>query len=576
MQSKSIVRRFLKSQKAAVWYLSLVVVLPLVTLVALGLVMLWQNDWLIFVSAAWLLVTLAGYGIYRLWPEALSDQITAPTSEAISKLQDTTRTLTTPDPVTRDDELEKTNLPVRLDKRDDWTELDNRVWLRAVESVELTLKNQPTWEELPELSLATLTAVSGFYNIENKLLNDRITGESAYPANRTYSFTLPEVLLVLSITSSRYRQLVLEYIPFADKVKVSSLLNLYARQDQIKTGAKWINTIRRTTRFVNPLAAVTAELRDQFTNRIFTNLSDKVQNDLKRLLLQELVQVGMDLYSGRLKSSMDELADYRSHHYSQDTNNLAVPVEPIRVVLAGQVSSGKSSLINALISNLEAETDILPTTDRQTVHSLHWPDDSTDMLDDADSSTALHLIDTTGLDDKLDNLDSLVGLAQQADLLIWVARANQPARAPDLALHQALQDALRNQPMRRPAPVLLVITHVDQLKPKAVWQPPYDLRSDNAKAVSIRQAVESCVQQIGLPGATPVVPVCLAATHELYNVDLVAAQIMLLQSEATQTQFNRRRTEHDDNSTSWRDRWNQASRLGTVSGKVLIRSILGG
>lgn len=575
MSTTTLLSQLLKSQRAAVWYVLLVILLPLITLVVLGLIMLWQNNWLIVVSLTWLIATLTGYALYRLWPATVPDKKTAYSSTTASTLPPPPGAPITKTSDLHTDENLQANLPLRLDPRADWTPLDNRVWLRAVEAVELTLSKQPQWTELPEVSLALLTSVSEYYNAENLLLIEKTPNRKTDKPGRIYSFTLPEVLLVLSVTSNRYRQVILDYVPFADKVKVSSLLSLYARQGQIKTGAKWINTIRRTTRFVNPLAAITAELRDQFTNRIFTNLSDKVQNDLKRLLLQELVQVGMDLYSGRLKSTTEELFNYQSQSYSQDADNRVIPVEPLRVVLAGQVSSGKSSLVNALINRLEAETDILPSTNRTTVHSLHWDNAELNKCDGDTPPEPLHLIDTIGLSDTLDTLDSLVDIALQADLLIWIARANQPARAADVAFYRTLQDALVKQPMRRPPPLLLVLTHIDQLKPKAIWQPPYDLNSDVAKASNIRKSIESCKQQIGFPDDTPVIPVCLATSPGLYNVDMVETQIMLLQEEATQTQLNRRRTEQDSNSSSWFDRWNQASKLGTVSGKILLRSVLG-
>lgn len=564
-----MLRHFLKSQRAAIWYALLVIGLPTVTLMILGLLMLWQNNWLIFVGAIWLAVTLTGYAIYRFWPTVLHDNRAANSPMANNS---PTNEADTSDPFK---ENLNADLPIRLEPRPDWTNLDRRVWLRSLESVELALEQQPQWTELPELSLTMLTAVSESYAIENKLLTDKTSAETSGKPDEMYSFTLPEVLLVLSITSARYRQLVLDYIPFADKIKVSSLLSLYARQDQIKTSARWVNNIRRTTRFINPLAAVTAELRDQLTNRIFTNLSDKVQIDLKRLLLQELVQVGMDLYSGRLKSTLEELSDFRSQHYTQDTDDRAIPVEPLRIVLVGQVSSGKSSLVNALINRLDAETDILPSTDSSTVHTLQWPSSESNKHESQILPEPIHIIDTVGLDDGLDSMDSLVAIAQNADLLIWVARANQPARAPDLALFKALQTAFDNQPMRRPAPILLVLTHIDQLKPKAIWQPPYDLNSDVVKALSIRQAIDSCKNQIGLPDITPVVPVSLATNLSTYNLDMVEAQILMLQADATQTQLNRRRTEHNSASNTWLDRWNQASKLGVVSGKMLVRSVIG-
>ena len=563
-----MLKQLLHGQRAAVWYVVLVIGVPLLTLVILGVVKLWQNQWLIPVSIVWLLTTLAGYLAYRYWPGKLH---LPPSGKQDADAKDAT--------VTPDQGLLEP-LPIRLEERADWTSMDQRVWTRCVQSVEDALAETPDWKAMPELCLAVLTRVSEFYNDEHTDAGSK-RFFSHRKSENTYSFTLPEVLLVLSVTSGRYRHLLLAHIPFADKIKVSALLSLHARQDQIMRGAGWANNIRRTARLINPLAAVTAELRDQFTNRIFTNLSDKVQRDLKRLLLQEVVQVGMDLYSGRLKSSAEELAGYRSDTVAQDISNKAQPAEPLRVVLIGQVSSGKSSLVNALIMRLEAETDILPTTDRTTVHELAWPavtggiQQSDVQLPTEAPPEPLHVIDTVGLDESAESISTLSEIAQQADLLIWVARATQPGRAADFQLYRQLQSRFEQDPSRRPAPMLLVLTHVDQLRPKNEWQPPYDLGSDDKKAVNIRLAIDSCQRQIGLPENTAAVPVSLADNHELYNVDEVAAQIMLLHSEATRSQLNRRRTQRHQHSGGWRERWDQASKLGKVTGKLLTRSVLG-
>lgn len=458
--------------------------------------------------------------------------------------------------------------------------MDKRVWQEGLQTIEQTLESKPDWKALPELCLELLPAISQLYTTH---ADDIAKGKTKAAAQASYSFTLPELLLVLSITSSRYRQLILSHIPFAERIKVSSLMTLYSRQDQLKRSAGWINNVRRAARFVNPLAAVVAELRDHVTNKIFTNLSDSVQHDLKRLLLQELLQVSMDLYSGRLKNSAEELALYRSISHSNDEDNRAIPAEPLRVVVVGQISSGKSSLINALIDRLEAETDILPTTDKTTVHTLHWlPDEQGDSEQIADSqqtnehyqSEAIHLIDTVGLRDTDESVLASVAVAQQADLLIWMVRATQPARAPDARLWQALEQALSNEPARRAPPTLLVLTHIDQLSPKALWAPPYDLRSDNPKAKNINLALDSCKKQIGLSAKNPVVPVSLSSDKDPYNVDLVAAQIMQLQTQATQAQLNRRRTEHNADGVTWSQRWAQAAKLGTVTGKALARAIV--
>ena len=556
-------------QRAAVWYVLLVFVLPMITLMGVGLVYLWQNDWFFPVTISWLVVTLSGYAVYRLWPE--------------HRRSTTAKTAVLNDGSATDVEnrlLE--DLPTRLDERADWSRVDRQVWQVSVKSIEDILAQKPEWQALPELALDLLTDVSeryGSLNLGKQLEPDSAKRKTHKTSRTQYRFTLPEMLLVLSITSSRYRQLLLSHVPFAEKIRISAILSLYAKQNQILTGASWINNVRRTARLVNPLAAVAGELRDQFTDRIFTSLSDKVQNDLKRLLLQELVQVGMDLYSGRLKSTDEELSIYQSHSQTEDRLARAAPMEPLRVVLLGQVSAGKSSLVNALVDELEAETDILPTTDKTTVHALSLPDepDEATPSDEQEKSSRadVHLIDTVGLVDDNDSIETTLLSAQQADLLIWVTRATQPARAPEAELNKALIQIYLNDPALRPPPVLLVVSHVDKLSPKAEWKPPYDLGSDERKAQNIKLAIDSCRQQIGLHELTPAIPIALAQQHEPYNVDALIAQILLLRSEAVQVQLNRRRLERDANVGGWSDRWDQASKLGTVTGKLLTRSIFG-
>ena len=341
-------------QRAAVWYVLLVFVLPMITLMGVGLVYLWQNDWFFPVTVSWLVVTLSGYAVYRLWPEHRRVPIT---KKALLKGDN--------DADVENRLLE--DLPTRLDERADWSRVDREVWHLSVKTVEDILAQKPQWQALPELALELLTGISEHYATLNRgtsLEPGSSSSKTSKTSGMSYRFTLPEMLLVLSITSSRYRQLLLSHVPFAERIRISAILSLYAKQNQIITGAGWINNVRRTARLVNPLAAVAGELRDQFTDRIFTSLSEKVQNDLKRLLLQELVQVGMDLYSGRLKSTDEELSSYLSQSHAEDRLARAVPTEPLRVVLLGQVSAGKSSLVNALVNVLKAETDILPTTEQ--------------------------------------------------------------------------------------------------------------------------------------------------------------------------------------------------------------------
>ena len=176
------------------------------------------------------------------------------------------------------------------------------------------------------------------------------------------------------------------------------------------------------------------------------------------------------------------------------------PVE-ITVAVAGQVNAGKSSLINALLGEVEAAADILPTT--REVKRFVLP------LDEAGSS--LCLLDTPGIDEaghQERRFDETLTAVQQADLLLLVLDARNPARQADAALLKSLDDWFEQQPQRRRPPAIGVLTHVDLLPPPLEWSPPYDWQEPaGTKEQGIHDAVEHNRELFGnrLAG---VIPVC--------------------------------------------------------------------
>ena len=527
---------FKLSTFSAITYLVLVVVVPLITLSIAGLFFLAEHNWLLPTLLVWLVITAAGYLALVVWP---SRQL-AKQGEKHSQDKEQTSD-------------EDVSLPEQLSPQSHWTDQDIAVWTTLCQTIENLIDENPDWDSIPDLSLLLLSDVSSQYS--KKPLSNLADNPSL-----KYRFTIPEALLVMSVGAHRYRELLLTHIPFSESVTVSTLLSLYERQSDIRSGYTWLNRARRVLRVSNPLAAVVGELKDQFTDRVFSHLSNNVQKDLKRLLLQEIAQVGIDLYSGKLKSSPSELLAYRSEVLKEDEKRVPDAVEPLRIVLLGQSSAGKSSLINALADSLQAEVDTLPTTSQIQTHALQLG-----------QSLQVHLIDTIGHGQSSDQQDALIEQAIQSDLIVFVARATQPARNADTQLYEAIENAFESNPERRPPPLLLVLTHVDQLQPRNEWSPPYDLSSDNTKAVTMTLALNSCIEQIGLPADTSAVPVCLSASKGYYNIDAISTRLMLLQDSATLTQWNRRRVEQGQQSVPWEQRWSQIKKLGRVVGQALTK-----
>jgi GTPase SAR1 family protein len=493
----------------AFWYLAVVVVVPVAALMIFGVMYLWEQQVLLTILGGWLVVTLMAYTVFflrRLWI-ARRDQ----GDEAMGTAAD---------------------LPERLAPQADWSDNDHEVWNNTCQSIEAMLDEAPTWQALQPLSLQLLADVARHY---------KHTADQA-----TWRFTLPEGLLIIEETARRYRAIVDAHLPYADRITVASILSLYRRQDQIVTSLTWMNRARRLIRLVNPVGAVLGEVRDHVTDKVLAKVGHSLQTGLKSLLLQEVAQAGIHLYSGRLKVSDAELSAYESEALSLAQDRKADPREPLQLLVLGQVSAGKSSLINAVIDSLSAEVDRLPTTDRVTVYPVTLGD------------TSVHLIDTPGVVGDEETVADLLAAILQADLLIWVARATQPARAADQALWAATRAAYEADPAKRRPPVLLVVSHIDLVS------------AQDAAATSIRPIATSVREQIGLPDDVPTIAACLVPPRA-DALESVMNALLDLFDAAAQTQLNRRRVERARQTVPLSNRWRQARKLGAALGRTVIR-----
>jgi predicted GTPase len=126
----------------------------------------------------------------------------------------------------------------------------------------------------------------------------------------------------------------------------------------------------------------------------------------------------------------------------------------------------------------------------------------------------------------------------------------------------------QEHPDRLAPPMVVAVTHIDQLRPLSEWDPPYDLaRPAGAKAEQILDATRAVEEDLDLTVDQPVVPVCLKP-GALYNVDEgVAAVILQLASEAQRVKYLRCLRHYRDEA-SWQRVWQQA----VNSGRVLLKA----
>jgi predicted GTPase len=150
-------------------------------------------------------------------------------------------------------------------------------------------------------------------------------------------------------------------------------------------------------------------------------------------------------------------------------------------------------------------------------------------------------VDTPGFDEQKESATELVAQAERGDLILWVASATQPARGPDRERLDEIRSWAREQLSRRTPPILLALTHVDELRPAAEWTPPYDVtKPAGPKARSIRAAMEAAARALDLP-VSAVIPLAVPPNRDPYNLDALWARIAVELDEAKLVQLDRLR-----------------------------------
>jgi predicted GTPase len=225
----------------------------------------------------------------------------------------------------------------------------------------------------------------------------------------------------------------------------------------------------------------------------------------------------------------------------------------------GQVKAGKSSLVNALFGQLRAAVDVVPRTRQVEPYVL-----------EREGSPRAIVLDTAGFDGGQDPQAVFAPLREeilQADLLLLACSAGSAARGADRRMLDEVRGFYQREPDRIMPPLVVALTHVDQLRPLTEWNPPYNLAEpEGEKARQIADAVRAVAEDLALAADQLVIPVCLRP-DALYNIEEgLAPAILESVPEAQRVKYLRcLRQYHKDQ--YWRRLWRQ----GIQSGRVLLR-----
>lgn len=214
-------------------------------------------------------------------------------------------------------------------------------------------------------------------------------------------------------------------------------------------------------------------------------------------------------------------------------------------------------MINALFGILKAETGVIPTTEGVIPYLLERP-----------GLESAIILDCEGYGHKESGKFFAKGLeaAMHCDIILLVISAVNAARDIDQKILQEINETISVNPRNKIPPLIVVMTHIDQLRPLREWKPPYNIADpDSLKSDMIRQAIEAIAKDLKI-NSDQIAAVSLAPGN-IYNVEEGLIPTILQQLDhAKGIRYTRcLRDYHQED--YWRRLWTQSKNAGQFIAK---------
>ncbi len=506
------------------WWLvlGLLFVSPYLLLFAAGSVWLYEHGLLLAYMAATVVITAAAWGVMRGMRQMASRR--AAHGEAVVPL----------------------TFPRGGEPDPHWPPLARKAWdeveaiARRLEQEDLPL-DQP--ERLWSVFHEVLRAVARQYH-----------PQATEPELET---PLPQVLWTVERVARDLRQAFSENVPGAHVLTLGDFWRL-------KRLTQWYRQIyflyRLASAGFNPISALMREIRDAAANQVLADSTSDVKRWAIGYCIRRTGWYAIELYGQAHDWDQAALEAFRTPESRRDAQKAlertaTLNAEPLRILVAGQVKSGKSSVIRALFGEVQSAIDVLPCTRNIEPYLVQ-----------RDGMPLALVLDTAGYEavDATEPLSPLEEEMLRCDLVLLVVSAVTAARQADRRLMDQLRDFYGKHPDRTMPPVVTVVTHIDLLRPANEWNPPYDLKQPKgAKAIHIAEAVRAVAEDLALSPTEPIVPVCLKPQAE-YNVDegLVSAILELLPKAKAACYLRCLRRFRE--ATYWRRLWRQTRNASSM------------
>lgn len=366
--------------------------------------------------------------------------------------------------------------------------------------------------------------------------------------------TLPHTLTIIERAARELRDEVVNNIPFSHRLTLGTMARANHLRALLKRHENWFRAARA---IFAPQSAAVAELRRAVGSQLLDHGSERVQTWLLREYIRKLGYHAIDLYGGLARLEDQTRLDAPDTRLAEEVLNQDNEHEPLRILLLGRANAGKSSLINALFGEVTAAVDLLPDTTTGIVGYRLERDDEIQGL----------IFDTPGFDGALFGNRVLERTAIDADLILWVTAAHRPDRDDERQRLDQLR-AMLADPKRQSPPLLVVMTHIDRLRPVREWNPPYVLDPPiGTKAGQIVAALTAVARDLDVD-VSRIVPVCLAEGRN-YNVDDALNAAMLRQQDTA----NRVRLLRCLRARKREENWDLVWRQLGNAGRILLRDV---
>ncbi|MBU1211207.1 MAG: hypothetical protein KJ587_08035 [Alphaproteobacteria bacterium] len=508
--------RYLRGAMAAI-----ALTLPLLSLSAFGIWWLWQTGWLITWSVVATGIALLIYSAeaFLIWRTGRR-----PVGEEASQLEIDQGRETSPGTPT---------IPLREQQA-----------LAAVEDIA---------EQVDPTILTSREAIlqTGIDTVE-------AVARHMHPSEKEplWKFTVPEALAVVEQVSRQVNKFVVANIPLGERVTVGQLLTMY-RWRTLITAAERAYDLWRILRFANPASAVAGELREKVSGQFIEGMRTELLRRVARAYVREVGQAALDLYSGRLRPDLTAEAD----DGKADVALEQLTERPLSILIIGQENAGRTATIAALALEMDAivETEIGNDGTRTTAFQQK-----------SGEFSAL-IFEPPALRDEVGLKGRIVKQALDCDVVLAIVSSVRPDRANITGALRLIRAEYAAMTDRTAAPIAVVLTDIDKLRPFKEWSPPYNLNEPQSeKAREIRDAVEAVADDLDVD-TEDVIPVMIAPDRAPYNVDALVAEIFEIVPVARRAQVTRQLAKGSNSPLSWRQVWSQTLNAGRVLARNAAR-----